>query len=220
MIKFGIKSTSPNCKTVKILSDKLKINSFCQESGIPVPKIYNYEDIVEDSYYFVKPILGYGSKGAQVMMGKRILEEKSTNKNLYIFQEVCNKPEITVEVFTFEKRYSFVIRERIETKAGVSVKARFIPDDYEIRHYIDILQQKIDFPIASCIQFMKCNNRWALTDFNLRMGAGTAMSSAIGWDLTSALLSALLGKYDPFKYLNEPSSEKIVARIYQEIVMK
>ena len=64
------------------------------------------------------------------------------------------------------------------------------------------------------------NTKWMLTDFNLRLGAGTALSSAIGWDLVYAFLIDLIDVDDPFLYLNKPVTIKKVVRVYQEIVME
>lgn len=215
--KMGVITTAPSKELLDNLSDKRSLSIFCNKLGISTPKEVTYEDIKENEIYFIKPLKGFGSRGARQISGKEILE----NKNLYrdfIVQELCEKPEITVEIFYKSKqKYSYVIRERVETKAGVCTKAKFIQDD-EIDRIMKKILDNVELPLASCVQFMKKDGKWVLTDFNLRPGAGTALSSAIGWDLVYALLVDLIGIDDPFLYLKKPHTVRKVVRVYQEIV--
>lgn len=218
LLKIGVTSTAPSKDTIEQLRNKHLEYKFCSEIGIPVPATYNIDSLNEGAFYFVKPDEGFGSRNSGVMTGKEIKEKFARDDNSFVFQEVCEHPEITVEIFSYNGQYSFVIRERIETKAGVSTKARFIVGDNEIEKYIDILHNALELPIAACIQFMKKGKTWCLTDFNLRMAAGSGMSTAAGWDLTSAFLATLLKKEDPFSYLKKPDKQKIILRVYEEIV--
>lgn len=217
--KLRVISTAPSKKLLSAFSDKHYISTFCDQIGIDVPKEISYKDVNSNDVYFIKPLNGFGSRGAKKVFGKEILENKNLYKD-FIIQELCEEPEVTVEIFYKSKqKYSYIIRERVETKAGVSTKAKFIQDT-EIDSILKVIFEKIDLPRTSCIQFMKKNTKWMLTDFNLRLGAGTALSSAIGWDLVYAFLIDLIDVDDPFLYLNKPDTIKKVVRVYQEIVME
>jgi len=217
--KMNIISTGPSKYSLNKLSNKKHVYEYCRRIGIPVPQEYKIEEIHPEKEYFIKPIDGFGSKGAKKIMGKNILEDITLQKD-HIIQEVCDKPEVTVEIFYKNKNnYSHIIRERLETKEGVCTKAKFIQDE-NLENILNIIYENFDLPQTSCIQFMKKKNKWVLTDFNLRLGAGTALSTAIGWDLTYAFLIDLLNIDNPFNYLKKPTSPKIVVRVYQEIIMK
>jgi len=217
--KLRVISTAPSKHLLNTFYNKRSISAFCSEIGVDVPKEISYKNINPNDEYFIKPLNGFGSRGAKKIFGKEILENKNFYKN-FIIQELCEKPEVTIEIFYKSKqKYSYIIRERIETKTGVSTKAKFIQDS-EIDSILKVIFEKVNLPRTSCIQFMKKNNKWVLTDFNLRLCAGTALSSAIGWDLVYAFLIDLIGIDDPFLYLNKPNTIKKVVRVYQEIVME
>jgi hypothetical protein len=189
------------------------LNKYLDSKGLIVPKIFEFEEIQKNENYFVKPTRGFGSRGAQLLKGKAI----PYNPELLI-QEVCLKPEVTVEVYADEQRVEAICRERIEVKAGVSTKAKFFKDK-EILNIVNQLANTIRFPLASCVQFMKNEaNQWCITDLNLRLGAGTALSTAVGFDLTRAFLEKLLFDGHVDEFLKVPDSEKYVVRVYREIV--
>jgi len=213
LVKRGIVSSAPTLEVAKIVTNKKMLNEFLISHGFNVPKSFQFNEIKPEENYFVKPIRGFGSRGAQLKKGKAIVNDSN-----FIIQEVCLKPEVTVEIYADEKQVKAICRERIEVKSGVSTKARFFKDD-EIFNIIKKLTKFISFPIASCVQFMKnTEQKWCITDLNLRLGAGTALSTAIGFDLTRAFLNKLLFNKEVDKYLNIPDSEKYVVRVYKEIV--
>ena len=63
-------------------------------------------------------------------------------------------------------------------------------------------------------------NNWCITDCNLRIGAGTALSTKIGFQLTRALLASLSGKKVENSFFNIDHSIKSVLRVYDEIAIK
>lgn len=97
---------------------------------------------------------------------------------------------------------------------------------FEIQVYklVNHIGDIITLPEASCIQFMKRKDAgtWVTTDINLRLGAGTAMSSKIGWDLTRAAISEWAGGLipNPLIYLQSADEEHIIVRVFKEIVMR
>lgn len=214
LLKLNIISTAPNTNVMNICQSKSKISKLLGNNGIMIPKLYNQKDIDPEKHYFVKPDSGFGSSGAAALRGKDIDFSKEI-----IVQEVLQHPEITIEVFCKDDFLTYIFRERLEVKAGVCTKARFYYDE-ELEDTIHRINTLLPFPLASCIQFMKnSDNNWCLTDLNMRLGAGTALSSAAGFGLAAAFLSTLSGKNDYKNYFEKINDNQIVVRVYNEIIM-
>ena len=64
------------------------------------------------------------------------------------------------------------------------------------------------------------DNHWAIIDCNLRIGAGTALSTKIGFQLVRALLTSLLNENVSEDLFKIDNSIKSVLRVYEEIVIK
>ena len=59
---------------------------------------------------------------------------------------------------------------------------------------------------------------FGITDVNPRVGAGTQMSAALGFDPGAAAIAAAMG-LSPERYLERPYGEHIVVRTYEEWAM-
>ena len=170
--KLNVKSTAPKKSVVQLLSDKYNMSKWMNEIGINAPKIYEIDDIEHDQEYIIKPKKGFGSRGISKCKGNEI---NSIDEENYIIQELCSPKEVTVEVFKSEKIFKTICRERIEVKSGVCTKTR-IYNDKELNNAVKKIVDNIEFPNSACIQFMLSNdNKWCVTDINLRLGAGTAL---------------------------------------------
>lgn len=214
--KLGVISTAPYLKTIEILTNKKNMHDFLNKNEIPTPKLYSIDNIDNKTEYVVKPIEGFGSNGVKIMRGEEI---KKINLENNIIQEKCEPTEITAEIFN-EKFLKIFQRERVATKAGVCVK--MIPVNYDqINNSIKKLVKYINCPTAFCIQFMKNQKGdWCITDCNLRIGAGTALSTKIGFQLVRALLTSLLDEKVENKLFIIDSNIKSVLRVYEEIAIK
>jgi hypothetical protein len=220
--KSGIFSSAPVTSAVEIVRSKRKLGEYLKNKGIPVPDNPSKEEIKEKRKYFLKPDKEYGgSKGARVISGKearRLIADEN-----YLIQEVCEMPEVTAEVFSRHGDLFTLSRERIESKAGVCTKARIFRD-LGLEEIVNNIGQVISLPEASCMQFMKRKEtrEWVTTDINLRLGAGTGISSKVGWDLTCAAISEWAGGLvsNPLIYLNSMDEEHIVVRVFKEIIMR
>lgn len=214
--ELGVISTAPSLKTIEKLTNKKNMHDFLNKNGIPTPILYSIDDIDDRAEYVVKPIEGFGSNGVKILCGEEIKKLDLENS---IIQEKCNPTEITAEIFNgnFVKIFQ---RERVATKAGVCVK--MVPVNYDqINNSIKKLVKCINCPTAFCIQFMQNKNGdWCITDCNLRIGAGTALSTKIGFQLVRALLTSLLKEKVENNIFEIDSNIKSVLRVYQEIAIK
>lgn len=214
--EFNTISTAPLLNTVETLTDKEKMWNFLSKNGIHTPQLFNRKDLIDNREYIIKPRKGFGSRGVERLLGKDA--KKLTDNNL-IFQEACTPGEITAEVYNGEQLKIFQ-RRRVETKSGVCTKMEPVYFE-QIDDSIKKLVSNIECPEAFCIQFMQNQqNNWCITDCNLRIGAGTALSTKIGFQLTRALLASLSGKKVENSFFNIDHSIKSVLRVYDEIAIK
>lgn len=218
--KLGVVSTAPPLHTVRILSDKRSLYHFLHSQGLPTPMVYQVDEVDPHETYAVKSAIGFGSRNFCVMKGSDILASEMDSD--VIIQEFCapvnDTHEITAEIFCFGGSLKIFCRERIEVKAGVCTKMKpFFDQSIELS--LNKLVKSISCPTAFCVQFLYNKGRWEIIDCNLRLGAGTALSSAIGFQLTRALLLTLLNKPVPNDIFIVNPSVKSVLRVYDEVVI-
>lgn len=213
LIKNEIYSLAPNKAVAELVTDKKLMNEFLASIGINVPALFLKNEIESNKEYFVKPRRGFGSRGAKILTGSEILVTDDI-----ICQQLCTRPELTVEVYCTDKNLISLCRERIAMREGVSTKAKCFYDD-EIHSMIIKIAQNVTLPLASCIQFMKdSNNEWSLIDLNLRIGAGTALSAAIDFEIVRAVLYKILNDHEMIDFLKIPSEPRYVVRVFNEVV--
>ena len=217
LLALGVRSTAPVRSTVQRLSDKKEMASFLQKNNLPTPRLVKPEEMIPGRLYIEKSEVGCGSQGMKVLTGGKKFEKRPTD----ILQEKCDGDgrEITAEIFNAQGMLRVFCRERVLTKAGVCTKMTpvHIP---EIENYIAKLVQLVPCPAAFCAQFMEHRGRWNLIDCNLRLGAGTAMSSAAGFQLTRAFWANICGQPVQEEWLKPDSSVKAVLRVYDEVVVR
>lgn len=139
-----------------------------------------------------------------------------------IIQEYCNGSdydEVTVEIFNGSVGLRIFARRRIATKAGVCVKMEPV-DNTPFMPYIKKLVNNIDCPIAFNVQFLRDAGKWKLFDCNLRLGAGTALSTTIGFELTRAMIAEIVDLPIDDDWFSIDEEVKSVLRVYKEVVVK
>lgn len=217
LLREGVLSTAPKLNTCNTLSNKTNLNKFLNKIGVATPKIYNINEIDNSMEYIIKKQVGFGSRGVRRVVGSEIqnvLEDE-------MIQEICHTPEITVDVVREGDCIHTVCRDRIEVKSGVCTKARVFYDE-DIQMIMGNIAAHIEIPTLCCVQFMKnIKNEWSLTDFNLRSGAGTALSAAVGFEAVRAAINIYLNTDNNVKdYLSIISHDEFALRVYKEIVVK
>lgn len=214
--EIGVYSTAPELRTINTLSNKLNMHKFLSENNIPTPKIIDINNICDEEEYIIKPIKGFGSLGVTIKKGNEI---KKLDLIDTIIQEKCLPTEITAEIYNGEFVKIFQ-RERVATKSGVCTK--MVPVNHQqINESILKLIKLIKCPEAFCIQFMQNKNgEWCIVDCNLRIGAGTSLSTSIGFQLVRGLLASLSQKEVKEEFFEIDSKVKSVLRVYEDIVIK
>ncbi|MPM56462.1 hypothetical protein SDC9_103267 [bioreactor metagenome] len=214
---INVKSSAPSKTVAKLLSNKYNMSKYLEGIDVKTPKLYSIDDIEMDKEYILKPKVGFGSRGVIKCRGGEV---KLHYNEDYIIQELCKPKEITVEVFNNESTIQTICRERLEVKSGVCTKARIF-EDIQLKSIVEKILINIEFPTASCIQFMlNENNQWCVIDINLRLGAGTALSSKVGWQLARASLAQWTERFSSSdEYFKEIKEDKYVVRVYEEVEM-
>lgn len=209
------------------LVSKEEADNLLKLSVVDVPEsIFSYSEFINlkndlPKFIFAKPKIGIGSKDAHIINLEKTNIDKTFFNN-YLLQEICEKPEITVDSFYDNNSDDLYIycRERIEVKSGVSVKVKvfFDADLYDIAKKIAI---NIDQIGAICFQVMKNKDgKYVVTDLNLRTGAGTNMTCSAGFDILSS--NYALRKSLPYEHLLTKitkDEEIFLTRQYVDFVM-
>ena len=213
----GLKTASVSKKTIINLSDKYLMLKTLNSQKISTPRVFSAEETETDKEYFIKPRLGFGSLNTSVLFGKQI--KANSVSDSFVIQEKCDcSEEVTVEVFNGDKLKVFA-RKRVATKSGVCVK--MIPVDNS--PFIPIVQKLVvsmDMPIAFNLQFLYDDKTWKLFDCNLRLGAGTALATAAGFQLTRAFIAELINEPVLDEWFDIDKSVKSVLRVYNEVVLR
>lgn len=198
-----------------ICFDKYKTFLFCKKHHIPTPETFLIHDEYALQEGILKPRSGHGSVVEHIRSHQTLTH--LGNKEEFIFQERCERPEITVDVFNPKQMQTWysLCRERIEIKSGVCTKARifFDPSLHQLAGKISELLQLQSY----CFQVMQQNNQWVVTDINPRLGAGTAMSTEVGMDFFAAMIADYLGE-DFRTYLKQYEGVAYVTRQYKNIL--
>ncbi len=215
----GIIVLAPTAQVAFVCLDKLETAKRLVEAGLPSPRT----TLIEHARWvpegvFAKPRLGRGSVGVRLVRSEAELDGLRGEIGL-IAQEVCVRPEVTVDAFRARnhKLFRAVGRERIEVKAGVCTKARVFEDE-ELESLAYRLCLAFDLWGTICFQVMqRGDGSWAITDVNPRPGAGTRMSAAAGVDLLLASLLDVWGD-DPAVAIPRMRRERFVVRAFVEHV--
>jgi carbamoylphosphate synthase large subunit len=196
----------------KICLNKFDSYNWMIENNLFTPFTFELGSQVNLSNYLIKPKSGFGSK---VFIQNSKEEIKIIETNKYIGQEICENPEITIDVFNSEINFYCLCRERIETKEGVCTKARVFYDS-SLAEIAKQLAFKLELKYF-CFQVMNLNGKYAITDINPRLGAGSSMGQEVGMDFYKAMIFDIMGEdYTPF--IKQFNKTAFITRQYQNIL--
>ncbi len=185
--ELGCKVISSPYDTTKIcLSKRLTYNTL---SGVVrVPIVYEINEISKFPV-FVKPNIGYGSRGAKVIKNAFELRQLSTEED-YVICEYLSGEEYTVDCFSdFEGNLLYAnARKRNRIKFGISVNTSFEKDQREFQEFATKINSHLKFTGAWFFQVKRdINGQLCLLEIAARLGGSSLLSRAIGVNL--ALLS-------------------------------
>jgi carbamoylphosphate synthase large subunit len=210
---------APHVSASAACADKEKLSHIFLKRGIPVPKTAPASQPFAADEFFLKRKNGTGSRGAAKIKSTDLNSALEGQPDLWIVQEICSGPEVTIDAFVDPKTgFSHSIcRERIEIKSGVSTKSRLF-SDAALNDLAHRIAECLELSGSFCFQVMRNSSGWAVTDVNPRPGAATAMCAAAGSDFFAASF-ALQWAEDYKRFLQPLETECFVTRQYTEFLM-
>ncbi len=221
-----VKTPALTAAAVQECNDKWKNFQKCRASGLPVPDTLLGSELTAQNFaapMVRKPRRGVGSAGVRVVNAYDELRPDDLTEDV-VFQSVCIKPEYTIDVLALDDYFGAVVRDRLETKAGVCVKARVF-FDAELQALSQRVAAAFGLRGMFCFQVMTDPaGGYRIVDINPRCGGGTALTDACGYPIYATYFSDLLGLpiaaalKDQCRQRTEQGGSALVCRYYQEVV--
>ena len=192
--------------TTKICRSKKETYKFFEGEGF-TPKVYTNVDEISQYPVFLKPDIGEGSKGTQIVYNRNELEfYEKRNSELLICEYLPGK-EYTVDCFT--DRYGNLrtvnVRSRDRIKSGISVRSCNVVLNDEIKKMAIHINSLLSFRGAWFFQVKADNNNeFKLLEISPRIPGSMGVSRNLGinfplltlfdfWNMDVDIISA---KYD------------------------
>jgi carbamoyl-phosphate synthase large subunit len=178
----------PDQSVIEICNDKDAANEMCSSLGFNVPTVYDSNETKTWSKLpkpiIVKPKRGVSSSGVQIFESFESFVSFNVGgvSKEFIIQELVHGDEFTVDCYSSYIDGSFVgavVRKRIETKAGISVKGVVIEDE-EIVELCRILLLKLGLRGACNIQFIRSHDKVHFIEINPRFSGAGILSYKAG----------------------------------------
>lgn len=183
---IGCRVISSPYETTKIcLSKRLTYETL--NGIVRVPKVY--ENNISAFPVFVKPNIGYGSRGTKIIKNETELNHLSSSDD-YIICEYLPGEEYTVDCFSnFSGELLYVnARKRNRVKFGISVNTYFEKEQKEFQDFAKKINSTLKFTGAWFFQVKRdAEGQPCLLEIAARLGGSSLISRAIGVNL--ALLS-------------------------------
>jgi len=225
---FDIITISKHVEELKELNVELYMSTF-DKLNICMDKLLFYEALKENFNMpktslkekdisfpkFAKPRRGKGSVGIKLCNTQEDINSLDKSKE-YIFQEYLPGKEITIDVLTDTQGKGLfgVMRERIETKAGISTKGTIFLDENLEREAIFIVEH-LGLIGPQCLQFMyDTNNIPRPLELNPRLGGGTYFATLAGVNIPQLMIDL---KEQKQPTITKPK-EITILRYFEEII--
>lgn len=175
-----------NLKTANLcLNKKIFENYFLSDNDLR-----KYYPIPDGSEVVVKPINGFSSLGITFMKNSPKISEN------YVIQKRIYGQEYSVDCFCDENNnlIDFVPRKRIKVSSGEVIESVTVSKN-KFEEIVRMITKKILFKGPICIQFIEDENEnlWIM-EINARMGGGSTLSIASGFDIIELMISCFCNK--------------------------
>ena len=187
-------------KTIEITSDKKKTFEFFKKENIPTPKVLSLKDNLKYPLFIKPRVGGRASINAFKVENEKDLEFYLSKISEPLLQEYVEGEEFTADCLNSLDGSDFiecVIRKRIETKGGLSIKAEVLPPaiSQEIKKYIKDFSEKLRIPGAYNVQgFIKNDDEIVFTEINPRFAGTHAFTIEAGLNSIECILDMMNGK--------------------------
>lgn len=194
--------TNENALRCRVIASESRTTEICLSkrktydtlhSVVNIPKIFNTPEEITSFPVFVKPDIGYGSRGVSKINSKKELScfFNSRLSSDYVVTEYLPGTEYTVDCFTDRLGNLIFVGPRIRGRIsnGISVHTKPIIDNASLFEYIAIkINQTIKFNGAWFFQVKKSKNEsLVVMEIASRLGGSSSLFRGIG--VNFALLS-------------------------------
>ena len=211
----GIDVHMSDLDSINICQNKEQFFNECKNE-FPLPKTTNWEHVSEfddTAKIIAKPKRGSGSRGISVYDSYLDIPVNKSNYSEYIFQEYLPGKEYTVDVLCdmMSTPLVSVVRERLQVKAGISVKGNVIRD-MNIEQMCSELSKHLKLKGPVCIQLKEADDgSLKFIEVNPRLGGGTYFTTLAGVNFMDIIVNKRLDIPEPM--------EITVVRYFNEIVV-
>ena len=163
---------------------------------VKVPQTFANADDVKCFPVFVKPDIGYGSRGAKKIMSAEDLQVHLSENPNSVICEYLSGAEYTVDCFTDFKGKLTVVkpRERCRVMNGISVNTKPVFDNGEFKDFAQKINENIKFNGAWFFQVKRDGNGMlTLLEVASRFGGSSSLFRAKGINF------ALMSLYNAFE---------------------
>jgi carbamoylphosphate synthase large subunit len=194
----GVFVLLPRRRAAELCADKLELHHELARQGMPTPRTWSGRETppVDVAFLFQKARFGHGSQGARALRREE-LDATCGGVDVpeLVIQERCEGPEVSVDVLRDPggEGARVLCRERLAVRDGVCVKCRLF-EDAELEALCLRVGSALGLGVLSCIQVMRRQGQWVVTDVNPRPGAGTSMAVPTGNDFLAASFAAAWGE--------------------------
>lgn len=169
-------------ETIEICRSKNKTYSFFSNRNY-IPKHYlNIDDII--SYpVFVKPSIGQGSFGAELVANRSDLIRKISDGIVYSICEYLPGDEYTVDCFTDKngELRSITLRDRERIRNGIAVRSKILNLNSRIKEIANDINKSLVFNGAWFFQVKKdINDEYKLLEISARIPGTMGVSRNLG----------------------------------------
>lgn len=162
---------------------------------IPTPQVYSFEEVKEFPV-FVKPDIGYGSRGAKLLHSKEALSIHLTEYPNSIITNYLPGEEYTVDCFT--NRHGRLlycgVRHRERIMNGISVHTKPVDQVEEFIPIVERINETIEFQGAWFVQLKRdSKGELVLLEIASRLGGSSALFRNKGINFAQLSLFDALG---------------------------
>jgi hypothetical protein len=187
--ELGCKVISSPLETTEICLSKSKTYTLLKES-IPTPAVFDHVDAITEYPVFLKPDIGYGSRGVKKANNKEeVLNHLAVHSDFLVLEYLPGN-EYTIDCFTnFEGELLFAgARQRKRISNGISVNTATMPKEKRFEELAVWINAKLKLDGAWFFQVKeRADGTLVLMEVASRMGGSSSVHRALG--VNFALLS-------------------------------
>lgn len=177
------KVIGPSAATSEICLSKLRTYNILRNK-IVVPKLYNNVDNIDSFPVFLKPDVGYGSRGVKLAKTREEVKSHLDNFPSCLILEYLPGEEITVDCLTDSRGKLLFWGPRIRNRIvnGISVNtAPYRQDLSEIESVVETINATIKFEGAWFVQLKRnVEGKFSLLEVAARLGGSSSLHRNLG----------------------------------------